>query len=99
MVIAHFNERIAALAWPLLLSIALGGCATSADLPLIDARAQALAPPKTGVYLPVQDLPPKRETPAMTVDEMSKLKKDLSAARDRQSSRAKAREGVAPAHP
>jgi hypothetical protein len=94
MVFAHFIRRIAALAQPLLLSVALSGCATSADPSLMDARAQASPPPKTGVYLPVQDLPPKRETPAMTVDEMSKLKKDLSAARDRQSSQVKARDGA-----
>ncbi len=81
-----------------LLGIVLGGCATSADPSLDAARAQASAPPKTGVYLPVQDLPPKRETPAMTSDEMTKLKKDLSAVRVRQSSKVKAREGVAPAH-
>jgi hypothetical protein len=98
MVIAHFNERLSAFAWPLLLGIALRGCATSADPSLMDARTQPSAPPKTGVYLPVQDLPPKRETPAMTADERLKLKKDLSAARDRQSSQVKARDGVAPAH-
>jgi hypothetical protein len=36
--------------------------------------------------------------PAMTADEMSKLKKDLSVARDRQKSQVKASERSTPAH-
>jgi hypothetical protein len=53
----------------LLLSISLGGRATStAGSSLMDARAEASTPPKTNSYLPVEDLPPKRE-PAMTPDE------------------------------
>jgi hypothetical protein len=70
---------------------------TASEPSLIDARAQASAPPKTGVYLPIQDLPPRREMPAMTADEMSKLKKDLSVARDRQKSQVKASERATPA--
>ncbi len=46
---------------------------------------------KTSVYLPVEDLPPKREKPAMTADERSKLQKELIAVRDRQASDGKAR--------
>ena len=69
----------------LLSSLSLGGCATStAGSSLMDARAEAPAPPKKSVYLPVEDLPPKSEKPAMTADEQSKLKKELIAARDRQ---------------
>ena len=81
----------------LLLSVlSLGGCATStAGSSLMDARAEAPAPPKTSVYLPVEDLPPKREKPAMTADERSKLQKELIAARDRQTSAVKARAGAA----
>ena len=77
----------------LLLSVlSLGGCATStAGSSLMDARAEAPAPPKTSAYLPVEDLPPKREKPAMTADERSKLQKELIAARDRQTSHVKAR--------
>ena len=84
----------------LLLSISLGGCATStAGSSLMDARAEASAPPKTSGYLPVEDLPPKREKPAMTPDERSKLQKELIAARDRQAAAAKARGGAARAEP
>jgi hypothetical protein len=80
------GEVIALVAAALLLSsLSLGGCATStAGSSLMDARAEAPALPKTSVYLPVEDLPPKREKPAMTADERSKLQKELIAARDRQ---------------
>jgi hypothetical protein len=59
----------------------------------MDARAEAPAPPS--VYLPVEDLPPKREKPAMTVDERSKLEKELIAARDRQAPDGKAKGSAA----
>jgi hypothetical protein len=101
MGIAHIYRQIAALAagTPLLLSLALGGCATStAGSSLMDARAETPAPPKASAYLPVEDLPPKREMPAMTPDERSKLQKELIAARDRQEAAAKA-QGAAPAEP
>ena len=79
----------------LLSGLSLGGCATStAGSSLMDARAQATALPKTNVYLPVEELPPKREKPAMTTDERSKLQKELTAARDRQTSGVKARVGA-----
>ena len=72
----------------LLSSLSLGGCATStAGSSLMDARAEAPAPPKTSVYLPVEDLP-KREKAPMTPDERLKLQKELIAARDRQASKA-----------
>jgi len=65
----------------LLSSLSLGGCMTStAGSSLMDARAEAPALPKTSVYLPVEDLPPKREKPAMTVDERSKLQAIVSGA-------------------
>ena len=84
----------------LLLGLSLGGCATStAGSSLMDARAEATAPPKTSVFLPVEDLPPKREKPAMTADERLKLQKELIAARDRQAAAAKARGGAARAEP
>jgi hypothetical protein len=44
-------------------------------------------------------LPPKREKPAMTPDERSKLQKELIAARDRQAAATKARGGAARAEP
>jgi hypothetical protein len=91
------DGRTTSLATAALLSgLWLGGCATStAGSSLMDARAEAGALPKTGDYLPVEDLPPKREKPAMTADERSKLQKELIAARDRQTSAVKARGGAA----
>jgi hypothetical protein len=80
-------------------SLSLGGCATSTAGSLMDARAEAPAPPKTSVYLPVEDLPPKREKPAMTLDERLKLQKELIAARDRQAPDGKVRGGAARAQP
>src|SRR5450756_493740 len=102
MVIAYVVYRqIAALAAGtlLLLSLSLGGCATStAGSSLMDARAEAPVPPKASAYLPVEDLPPQREKPVMTADERLKLRKDLIAARDRQTAAAKLK-GAALAEP
>jgi len=85
------DKRTAPLATAaFLLGLSLGGCATStAGTSLMDARAEAPAPPKTSVYLPVEDLPPRPEKPAMTADELSKLKKELTAARDQQAPKGK----------
>lgn len=55
----------------------------------MDARAEAPATPKTSVYLPVEDLPPKRDKPIMTPEERLKLQKELTAARDRQAPKAR----------
>jgi hypothetical protein len=102
MGIANANKQSTALAAGalLLLSLSLGGCATSpAGSSLMDARAQAPAPPKTNAYLPVEDLPPEREEHSMTPDERLKLKKELIAARDRQAAAAKAKGGPAQAEP
>jgi hypothetical protein len=80
----------------LLSNLSLDGCTTSTvGSSLMDARAEAPAPSKTGVYLPVEDLPPKREKPAMTVDERSKIEKELIAARDRQAPDGKVKGGTA----
>ena len=101
MGIAYLYRRIAALAagTPLLLSLSLGGCVTStAGSSPMDARAEVPVSPKTSAYLPVEDLPPKREMPAMTSDERMKLQKELIAARDRQLAAAKA-QGAASAEP
>jgi len=98
MVIAYVDAQIRVLAAGvlLLLSLSLGGCVTSiAGSSLMDARAETPAPPKASVYIPVEDFPSKREKPPMTTDEMSKLKKDLSAARDRQAAAVKGRAGAA----
>jgi hypothetical protein len=83
----------------LLLSLSLGGCATStAGSSLMDARAEARVPSQTQLYLPVGDLPPDREMPVMTPEERSKIQKELTAARDRQAVAAKA-QSVPPAEP
>ena len=90
---AYVHRRITALAVgaPLLLGLSLGGCATStATSSLMDARAEAPMPAKTGAYLPVEDLPAPRQQAALTADERAKLKQELVAARDRQEAAAKA---------
>ena len=50
----------------------------------MDARAQAPDAANVHAYLPVEDLPANRKTPAMTTDDQAKLKKDLDNARARQ---------------
>ena len=91
---AFVSQRIVVLAGLLLLSLLLGGCAaTSTGSSVMDARAEA---PKADSYLPVEDLPPNRDKPTMTVDERSKLQKELIAARDRQASKLKTRQSAAP---
>ena len=66
--------------------------------PLV-ARAEEPGRPKTTGYPAVEDVPPRPEKPAMTADEQLKLKKDLSATRDRQAPGGKARTHAAPAKP
>jgi hypothetical protein len=102
MGIAYVDKPITALAaGALLLSLSLGGCATStAGSSLMDAQAEAPAPPKPSAYPPLEDLPPKRDMPAMTTDERLKLTKELIAARERQAAAAaKARGDTAQAEP
>jgi hypothetical protein len=53
----------------------------------MDARAQATTPKSSVFYTP-----PKREKPALTADEVSKLKSDLSAARDKRTTVVKSRD-------
>jgi hypothetical protein len=55
-------------------------------LPLV-SQAEEAARPKTTGYPAVEDVPPRPDKPAMTADEQSKLKKELSTARDRQEGR------------
>ena len=54
--------------------------------------------PKTTGYPAMQDVP-RREKPAMTANEQLKLKKELSATRDRQAPGGKARALAAPPQP
>jgi hypothetical protein len=97
--IAYVNGQVTALTVGavLLSSLSLGGCASSSSS-LMDARAEA--PLLQQKYLPVEDIPPKREKPAMTADEQAKVKNELTAARDRQAaSAAKPQGNAAPAKP
>lgn len=101
MGVTYVYERRTAFAAAalLLLSLSLGGCATSgAGTSLMDARAQAV-PPKTNAYPLVEDMPPDRQNPVMTLDERSKLQKDLTAARDRQAATGKKPKDRAPGQP
>ena len=65
----------------------------------LDARTEEPGRPKTTGYPAVEDVPPRPEKPAMTADELSKLKKELSAARDRHTAAGKARGGAARVKP
>jgi hypothetical protein len=65
----------------------------------LSSRAEEPGRPKTTGYPAVEDVPPRPEKPAMTADELLKLKKDLSATRDRQAPGGKARGGTARAQP
>jgi hypothetical protein len=89
MSFACLNKPTAAAGAVLLLTLSLAGCASS-NSSLMDARAETQTPPKE--YLPVEELPPNREKPAMTVDEQSKLKKQLINARNHQAAEVKARD-------
>jgi hypothetical protein len=65
----------------------------------LGTRAEEPGHPKTTGYPAVEDVPPRPEKPAMTADEQLKLKKELSATRDRQASDGKAKGGAARAQP
>jgi hypothetical protein len=55
----------------------------------MDARAQEPGHVKSTGFPAVEDVPPRPEKPAMTTDEQAKLKKELAAARDRQTPKSK----------
>ena len=61
----------------------------------LSSRAKEPGHPKITGYPDVEDVPPRPEKPAMTADEQLKLKKELSATRDRQTAAGKARGGAA----
>jgi hypothetical protein len=75
------NERIVPLA-VLALGLALSHSATFA------------AEPSKNAYPGAFDRPPANEQPALTKDEQSKLKDDLTKARDRQNSQVKTKEAA-----
>jgi hypothetical protein len=83
------DGRFTALAAAILLSFVA--------LTPLRTRAQEPGHPKTTGYPAVQDVPPRPEKPAMTADEQLKLKKELSATRDRRAPGGKARTHAAPA--
>jgi hypothetical protein len=64
----------------------------------MDARAQEPGRVKSTGFPAVGDVPPRPENPAMTTDEQAKLKKELAAARDRQTPKGKP-SGAARAEP
>jgi hypothetical protein len=68
----------------MLLTVSLGSLAALAEQP---------GRPKAD-YPAVEDVPPRPEKPAMTVDEQAKLKKELSAKRDHQAPQRKSRAGA-----
>ena len=66
----------------LVLALALGGCASVADVPLIGVPANAPARPETaGTYLPVHDVPPPRQEQMLSLDDQTRIEKELSEAR------------------
>jgi hypothetical protein len=66
----------------LVLALALAGCASVADVPLIGVPANAPARPTTpGTYLPVHDVPPPRQEQVLSLDEQTRIEKELSEAR------------------
>src|ERR1700730_16064181 len=65
----------------------------------LGTRAEELAHPKTTGYTAAEGVPPRPEKPPMPADEQLKLKKELSATRDRQAPGGKARGGAARAQP
>jgi len=68
----------------LLLTISLGGCATSTDRSaLMAAMNKMTTPSKMRLYLPVEDMPQSHQT-LLTVDEELKIRNELAAARVRQ---------------
>jgi hypothetical protein len=77
--IAYMNGQLRALApgTLLLLTLSLGGCASSSSS-VVEARAEA--PPKTSGYPSLEVLPPPSET---TAEKQLKIEKELTAARDR----------------
>jgi hypothetical protein len=82
------NERfagLAAAAIPLSILLLVAWLISTA----MAARAEETGRGRTTGYPAVEDVPPRPEKPAMTAEEQLKLKKELGAARDRQTSKTK----------
>lgn len=66
----------------LVLAVALSGCASVADVPLIGVPANAPARPESaGTYLPIHDVPPPRQEEMLSVADQTRIEKELSEAR------------------
>ena len=75
----------------MVLSLALAGCSSIADAPLIGVPANAPARPQTPApYLPVHDMPPPRQDDVLSVADQTRIEKELSQARDKGKSTAAA---------
>jgi hypothetical protein len=57
----------------------------------LSSQAEEREKPNTTGYPAVEDVPPRPDKPVMTADEQLKLKKELSATRDRQAPKGNAR--------
>jgi len=80
------DRKLIALATATLPVVLLGACLISIP---IEARAEEPGRAKASPYPNVEDMPPGPDKPAMTAEEQLRLKKELSAARDRQAPKAK----------
>jgi hypothetical protein len=68
----------------LVLALALAGCASVADVPLVGVPANAPPRPETaGAYLPVHDVPPPRQEQMLSLDDQTRIAKELSEARSK----------------
>jgi hypothetical protein len=69
-------------------ALVLSGCSSPiADMPSLATPTDAApAVKESGGYLPVNELPPGRDTAAISPEERAKIEKELMAARDRQAS-------------
>lgn len=66
------------------LSLAVAGCSSVADVPLIGVPTNAPARPQTpGAYLPIHDIPPPRQDDPLSVADQARIEKELAQARDR----------------
>ena len=84
----------------IILALALGGCSSVADVPLIGVPANAPARPETpGAYLPVHDLPPPRQGEVLSVADQTRIEKELSDARSKAKATAKSNADAIAASP
>jgi hypothetical protein len=77
------NVRLVVPAFAVL-ALALGGCASVADVPLVGVPSNAPARPTTpGAYLPVHDVPPARQEEMLSVNDQTRIANELSEARSK----------------